>query len=99
VPREEFARRDYYDVWLPELAPSTELVAVAQDAHTDSAWGAFVRAYRKEMSRPEARHLLLLLAALSQTSNLSVGCYCEDENRCHRGVLQELLEQAGADLA
>jgi uncharacterized protein YeaO (DUF488 family) len=99
VPREEFARRDYYDVWLPELAPSTELVARARRAGTDRDWAAFERAYRREMRRPEARHALDLLAALSHRTDLAVGCYCADESRCHRSSLRELLVDAGADLA
>jgi uncharacterized protein YeaO (DUF488 family) len=99
VLKEEFASRDFYDVWLPELAPSAELVAQAQRAETDRDWQTFVRAYRKEMSRPEARHAIDLLAALSHCTNLSVGCYCADESRCHRRILRALLEDAGASLA
>ena len=98
VPKEEFASRDFYDVWLPELAPSAELVAQAQAAESDREWAAFVRAYRREMSRPEARHLTDLLAALSHRTDLAVGCYCEDESRCHRSVLRELFVNADADL-
>jgi uncharacterized protein YeaO (DUF488 family) len=98
VPKEEFASRDFYDVWLPELAPSAELVAQAQAAESDREWAAFVRAYRREMSRPEARHLIDLLAALSHRTDLAVGCYCEDESRCHRSVLRELFVDADADL-
>jgi uncharacterized protein YeaO (DUF488 family) len=98
VPKEEFASRDFYDVWLPELAPSPELVADAQRAETDREWKTFERAYRREMSRPEARHLVDLLAALSHRTNVSVGCYCADESRCHRRVLRALLEDAGASL-
>jgi uncharacterized protein YeaO (DUF488 family) len=99
VPKEEFASRDFYDVWLPELAPSGELVAQAQAAESDREWAAFVRVYRREMSRPGARHLIDLLAALSHRTDLAVGCYCEDESRCHRSVLRELLADSGADLA
>jgi uncharacterized protein YeaO (DUF488 family) len=99
VPKADFARRDFYDVWLPELAPSAELVAQAQRAETARDWDRFVRAYRREMSRPEARHLLDLLAALSHRTELTVGCYCADESRCHRGILRELLADAGAALA
>jgi len=98
VPKEEFASRDFYDVWLPELAPSPEFVADAQRAETDRKWKTFERAYRREMSRPEARHLVDLLAALSHRTNVSVGCYCADESRCHRRVLRALLEDAGASL-
>jgi uncharacterized protein YeaO (DUF488 family) len=98
VPKEEFARRNFYDVWLPELAPSQVLVNQAQRAETNGEWRSFERAYRREMSRPEARHLVELLAALSHRTNLSVGCYCEDESRCHRAVLRQLLLDAGADV-
>jgi uncharacterized protein YeaO (DUF488 family) len=98
VPKAEFASRDFYDAWLPELAPSAELVTRAQNAETEREWQAFVRAYRREMSRPEARHLVELLAALSQRTDLSVGCYCGEESRCHRSVLRELLGEAGARL-
>lgn len=99
VPKEEFAARDFYDTWLPELSPSQELVSQAMAATTDKEWQAFVRAYRKEMSTPAARHLLELLAALSQRTEVAVGCYCEEESRCHRSVLRELLAEHGADLA
>lgn len=98
VPKEEFASRDFYDAWLPELSPSQELVTRALTAQTDREWTAFVRAYRKEMARPQARHLVEALAALSHQTNLAVGCYCEDESRCHRSVLRELLTEAGADV-
>src|SRR3954468_6392099 len=96
VLKAEFASRDFYDAWLPELAPSAELVARAQKAETEREWEASVRAYRREMFRPGARHLVELLAALSHRTDLSVGCYCEDEARCHRSVLRELLAEAGA---
>ena len=99
VPKAEFASRDYYDVWLPELSPSQALVTQALSATTDREWSAFVHAFRKEMASPSARHALDLLAALSGTTNLSVGCYCEDENRCHRTVLRDLLADASAALA
>ena len=98
VPKEEFAQRDFYDVWLPELAPSQELVTRALHAETDAEWNAVVRAYRREMSTPAARHLLGLLAATSRRTDISVGCYCKDESRCHRSVLRELLGEEGADL-
>ena len=99
VPKTEFAARDFYDTWLPELAPSQTLVTRALSADSDAEWAAFVRAYRREMSRPGARHLLDLLANLSHTSSLAVGCYCREEARCHRSVLRELLADHGADLA
>lgn len=98
VPKAEFASRDFYDTWLPELAPSADLVSFALDATTDAQWATFTRRYRKEMSTPSARHLLDTLAALSRTSSFSVGCYCEDEDRCHRSVLRELLAERGAEL-
>ena len=98
VPKTEFASRDYYDVWLPELAPSEQLVKVAQKATDARDWNFFVKRYRREMKRPEASRLLDLLAALSHNTNLSVGCYCEDENRCHRSVLRTLLAERGAEL-
>ncbi len=98
VPKEQFATRDFYDVWFPELAPSAELVALAQHAATEPEWARFVHAYRHEMSRPEPRHAIDLIAALSHRTNLAVGCYCEDESRCHRSVLADLLAAAGADV-
>jgi uncharacterized protein YeaO (DUF488 family) len=99
VPKAEHASRDFYDVWLPELAPSDALVAQAQRASDARAWRAFERRYRAEMKRPEASRLLDLLAALSQRTALSVGCYCADESRCHRSLLRALLREHGARLA
>jgi len=99
VPRGEFGSRDFYDVWLPDLAPSEALVKQAQAAPDDRAWRAFERKYRAEMKRPEPDRLLSLLAALSRQSNLSVGCYCADEARCHRSVLKALLREHDAVLA
>jgi uncharacterized protein YeaO (DUF488 family) len=96
VPKEEFSKRDYYDVWLPALAPSVELVKEAQGARDESSWQMFRRKYRQEMARPDASHLLDLLAAFSRQTDLSVGCYCEDESRCHRSILKELLIEHGA---
>ena len=98
VPKTEFASRNFYDVWLPDLAPSDALVKFAQSARDVRAWQTFVKRYRAEMKRPEAARLLTLLAALSQWAPFSVGCYCEDEARCHRSVLRELLVEAGASL-
>ncbi|MGE0039552.1 MAG: DUF488 domain-containing protein [Vicinamibacterales bacterium] len=98
VPKAEFAKRDYYDAWLPDVAPSEALVKQAQAAGDDRAWDAFRRKYRAEMKRPEASRVLDLLAALSHASDFSVGCYCEDEARCHRSVLRELLAERGAAL-
>jgi uncharacterized protein YeaO (DUF488 family) len=99
VPKEEFASRDFYDVWLPELSPSAELVAQALAAQDDKAWAAFARKYRAEMKQPHPSHLLDLLAALSRTTALAAGCYCEDESRCHRSLLRELLRERGADVS
>ena len=100
VPKSEFARRDYYDVWLPELAPSAQIVSWAMmDPWTDARWKRFVRAYRKEMREPGPRHLLSTLAALSAHADFSVGCYCEDAARCHRSLLAGLLAEAGATMA
>jgi uncharacterized protein YeaO (DUF488 family) len=98
VPRAEYASRDFYDVWLPGLAPSEPLVKEALGSRDAAAWRRFVQRYRALMKRPEARHLLDLLAALSKRSDFSVGCYCADEQRCHRSVLRELLLEHGADL-
>jgi uncharacterized protein YeaO (DUF488 family) len=98
VPKSEYAERDWYDVWLPELAPSAELVKSAQAGRSEREWSRFVRSYRTEMRAPERARLLDLLAALSHTADFSVGCYCEDESRCHRSVLRELLAERGADL-
>ncbi|MBI2884140.1 MAG: DUF488 family protein [Candidatus Methylomirabilis oxyfera] len=98
VPRSEYALRDFYDVWLPELAPSAELVKVALRAQDGREWQTFVRRYRAEMKYPAASRLLSLLAAFSQRTAFSVGCYCADEARCHRSILKALLEEHGARL-
>lgn len=100
VPKTDFARRDFYDVWLPTVAPSEALLKAGQKAQDDEArWRTFVRRYRAEMGRPEATRVLDLLAALSKQTSFSVGCYCADEGRCHRSVLRELLAGRGALLA
>jgi uncharacterized protein YeaO (DUF488 family) len=96
VPKSELAKRNFYDVWLPQLAPSAELVARALSAKSERDWSGFVKAYRREMSEPDAARLLDLLAALSASATFSVGCYCEDEARCHRSVLRALLQEHGA---
>ena len=96
VPKKDFAKLDYYDVWLPDLSPSQPLVSFALKAQDDKAWKSFERKYRAEMNKPEPARLLDLLAALSQHTNFAVGCYCEHENRCHRSVLKRLLEERGA---
>ncbi|KVA75515.1 hypothetical protein WJ95_28790 [Burkholderia ubonensis] len=96
VPKAEFASRDYYDVWLPTLSPTPELVAQAQAAATDADWRAFARKFRAEMNHGDAPKVLDLLAALSATTQFSIGCYCENESRCHRSILRELLAERGA---
>lgn len=98
VPKSEHASRDFYDVWLPDLAPSDELLGFAHDARDERAWKTFVGRYRTEMKRPAAVRLLTLLSALSQRTPLAVGCYCEDEARCHRSILKDLLAEHGARL-
>jgi len=98
VPKSEFATRNFYDVWLPQLSPSAALVKVALAAKSEREWSGFVKAYRREMSEHNAARLLELLAAMSQSSAFSVGCYCEDEARCHRSVLRALLQERGAKL-
>ncbi|AYK18931.1 DUF488 domain-containing protein [Aeromonas veronii] len=96
VPKSEFASQHWYDVWFPNLAPSSETMKLGQVAETPAQWAAFGKQYKAEMAQPAARHDLVLLAALSHTTNLSVGCYCEQESRCHRAILRELLVAAGA---
>jgi uncharacterized protein YeaO (DUF488 family) len=98
VPKSEYARRDFYDVWLPILSPSQELVKEGRASNDDKSWSAFKRKFRSEMNGPEASRILDLLAALSHQTNMSLGCYCEDETRCHRSVLRELLKERGAEL-
>ncbi len=99
VPKADFAKRDFYDVWLPNLAPSEALVKQALGAEDERAWKTFVRKYRAEMKAPDANRVLDLLAALSHETSFSVGCYCADETRCHRSILRELLAARGASLA
>lgn len=98
VPKSEFASRDYYDVWFPNLSPSPQLVKEGQASSDDRSWSAFRRKFRSEMSEPEAGRVLDLLAALSHQTDFSLGCYCENEERCHRSVLRELLAERGATL-
>lgn len=99
IPKAEFAARNFYDVWFPDLAPSEELLKFGQAADGEKRWRTFARRYRAEMNRAEKRRLLDLLAALSRQTDFSVGCYCADENRCHRSILRELLTERGALLA
>ena len=96
VPKSEFASRNWYDVWFPNLAPSLETMKFAQAAATPAQWTEFARKYRAEMAAPENRHAIELLAALSRQTDFSVGCYCEDESHCHRSLLRALLVEAGA---
>ncbi len=96
VPKSEFASRDWYDVWYPNLAPSLETMKLALAAEDDKDWAVFARRYRSEMAHPDAAHSIALLATLSQGANFSLGCYCADESRCHRSLLRELLLQQGA---
>ena len=99
VKKADYARRDFFDAWLPELAPSERLFAFARAAElTDARWARFRRRYEREMARPAPRRLLALLAALSRQADFSVGCYCEDASRCHRSILRQLLADAGATL-
>jgi uncharacterized protein YeaO (DUF488 family) len=98
IPKSEFAAQNWYDVWFPTLSPGIETVKLGQTATTSAQWRAFEKRYRAEMASPEARHALILLAALSHQCNFSVGCYCEAESRCHRSVLRQLLIEAGAKL-
>jgi uncharacterized protein YeaO (DUF488 family) len=100
VPKAEFSKRDYYDVWLPELAPTAATVSAAVAVEwNEKNWKKFVATYVREMSTPAAEHLLRTLAALSHQTNFSVGCYCEDETRCHRSVLRDLLIAEGAQIS
>jgi len=99
VRKTDFARRDFYDAWLPELAPSAPVVSWAlHDPWTPARWRRYERIYRREMATPAARHLIELLATMSKTSDFSVGCYCADPTHCHRSILAELLAAAGAEI-
>jgi uncharacterized protein YeaO (DUF488 family) len=99
VRKDDYARENWYDVWLPDLSPSAELVKAAQAGSSAREWAAFVRRFRAELAEPGKTRLLGVLAALSHDTNFSVGCYCEDETRCHRSVLREILAEHGASLA
>ena len=98
VPKSDFAKLDYYDVWFPNLSPTAELVREALHAADEREWAAFQRKFRREMSAPDRGRELDLLAALSHHSSFSIGCYCADENRCHRSVLRQLLAERGAEV-
>jgi uncharacterized protein YeaO (DUF488 family) len=99
IAKADYASKNFYDVWLPTLAPSAELVRQALTARSDRDWSRFVKQYRSEMAAPPARHTLDLLSALSHQASFSVGCYCADESRCHRSVLLELLLERGARIS
>jgi len=100
VRKEALASQNFYDVWVPAVAPSESLLKIGKQAVDDGArWKSFARQYLREMKRPDASRLLDLLAALSHVTDLSVGCYCADESRCHRSLLRELLRDRGATLA
>ena len=98
VKKEQLAGDDWYDLWLPQLAPSAELLKEAQAATADADWQRFVRKYEAEMSTPDNARLLAVLAALSRDADFAVGCYCENEERCHRSILRRLFAEAGAKL-
>jgi uncharacterized protein YeaO (DUF488 family) len=99
VPKSEFARQDWYDLWFPNLAPSLETMKIGQSAASAADWSAFAKRYLAEMAQPHARHDIALLAVLSHRTHFSLGCYCEDENRCHRSLLRRLLADNGAEIA
>lgn len=99
VPKTQFAKLDYYDVWLPNLSPSQELVSFALRSEDERSWKTFERKFRAEMNQPDAARLLDLLAALSHQTSFSLGCYCENEQRCHRSILKKLLAERGAEFS
>ncbi len=99
VQKADFASGNWYDVWLPDLAPSAQTVKLGLTAGSPAAWKAFVKRYRAEMAGPPASRVIDLLAALSHTADFSIGCYCQDESRCHRSILRELLAARGAKIA
>ena len=99
VPKAQFAKRDFYDVWLPLLSPSAKLVAFAQRSKDARSWNVFTRKFRTEMNHPDAARVLDLLAALSHHTSFSFGCYCEKEERCHRSILKKLLAERGAEFS
>ena len=99
VPKSDYSSKNWYDIWLPNVAPSPELMKLGQTVKTEKEWITFVKKYRSELKDPDKSRILDLLAALSHDSNISVGCYCENEARCHRSILRELLDERGAKLA
>lgn len=96
VPKSEYASRNWFDVWFPNLAPSVETMKIGKRAKTEKEWLEFKKRYREEMTRPENSRILELIAALSHQTDFSVGCYCKDESHCHRSILRELLKEKGA---
>ena len=98
VPKSEFAKQNWYDVWFPTLAPTVETMKLGQQAQTPAQWAAFIKKYRAEMAAPDASRAIDVLAALSHHGQFSVGCYCEDETQCHRSVLRALLRERGAEI-
>jgi uncharacterized protein YeaO (DUF488 family) len=99
VRKQDYAKRDYFDLWFPELGPSQKLLGFARGkSWTDERWEKFAKTYRREMTQPGAQRILQVLARLSHQADFSVGCYCEDENRCHRSLLEQLLRQQGAKM-
>ncbi|WP_022669296.1 DUF488 domain-containing protein [Desulfospira joergensenii] len=98
VPKKDFASKNYYDVWLPNLSPSPDTMKMGRSVKTEKEWLAFEKEYRKEMVRPENLRVIELLAAMSRESNFSVGCYCTNPERCHRSVLQKLLQEKGGKI-
>jgi uncharacterized protein YeaO (DUF488 family) len=98
VRKSDFASRNWYDVWYPNLSPSPDTILLGQRAQTEAQWRGFVRRYRREMAAPEHARTIEMLAALSHRANFSVGCYCESEDRCHRSILRLLLREAGAQV-
>ncbi len=98
VPKSDYAKKDFYDVWLPNLSPTPELMKEGKSSHDEASWSAFKKKFRSEMNRPDVSKILDLLAALSHQTNMSLRCYCEDEHRCHRSVLRELLVERGASM-
>jgi len=99
VAKKDFAKLNYYDVWVPDLSPSQALVSFGLKAKDDKSWKTFERKYRAEMKKPEPSRLIDLLAAMSRHANFAVGCYCENEDRCHRSILGKLFAEHGAEMA
>ena len=99
VPKSDYSSKNWYDIWLPNIAPSPELMKLGQKVKTEKEWITFVKKYRSELKDPDKSRIIDLLAALSHESNISVGCYCENEARCHRSILRELLYERGAKIA